>query len=79
MEIFIKNNYSVTILLLCLNVILVFCLFQPNIIYWLHKRWFVWRFNPLTAKNGLVKTSNVIKLVGEITDKKTLNETEKKL
>lgn len=25
------------------NVILLFCLFQPNIIYFIHRHWFIWR------------------------------------
>lgn len=30
---------------LILNIVTLICLFQPNIIYALHRHWFVWRAN----------------------------------
>ena len=35
--------YTIALISLSANTILLFCLFSPNIVYLIHKKWFNWK------------------------------------
>lgn len=42
-KLFIDQLYSYLFISMIINAILLFCLFSPNIVYFLHKKWFNWK------------------------------------
>ena len=38
-----ENYYNLLLWSLIFNSILLFCLFSPNIVYIIHKKWFNWK------------------------------------
>lgn len=43
MKKFITDYYTISIISLSFNVLLLLGLFSPDVVYWIHKEWFKWR------------------------------------
>lgn len=66
--------YKIALYSLIANVVLLFCLTSPNIVYFIHRRWFSWCNKEIEIKNE--KQSNGIlreESIGDATKQGRIN------